>query len=174
MKTMIRMLCLLCLFLFVFNLTGCSNSSDQLRDALAAYSNMIDQGIPDDLLLTIYYMDPFICTRIPLSANDLMQNSMTQKIVVHSEALKNNSSALKKLDWSLLSPVKAEYPMDARIHYVIEKENGEKLLEVTISRFKDIAILVNHIEVEENPVFYELIYPFLPEDARKLVERLVC
>ena len=169
---MIRMLCLFCLFLLIFNLSGCSNKSNKLRDALTAYSNTIEQGLPDDLLLTIYYMDPLICTRVPLSANDLMQDSMTQKIVVHSEALKNNSSALKKLDWSLLNPVKAEYPMDARIHYVIEKENGEKLLEVTISRFKDIAILVNHIEVEENPVFYDLIYPFLTEDAHKIVERL--
>ena len=136
MKCMVRLLLLLFIFLYIFNLTGCSNSSDQLlQDALAAYSNMIAQEIPYDLILTIYYIDPFILTRAPLSPDDLMQAGMTEKIVVHSQALKDNLAVLASLEWSILTPVKKESYMDARIHYVFERGNGEKLLEVTTRSF---------------------------------------
>ena len=45
-------------------------------------------------------------------------------------------------------------------------------MEVTTRSFHHGAcVFVNGIAVEANPVFYDLIYPFLTEDARTLLER---
>ena len=59
--------------------------------------------------------------------------------------------------------------MNARLYYVFEVGDSEKLLEVVVSPDSldkiNGRVVVNGVEVKDNPIFYELIMPFLTEDA---------
>ena len=150
------------IFLFLSILTGCANTQPQ--NPLADYEKMLGGDIPQNLRLTIYYMDPTISTLLPLSAEDLMDFPETRKIVVEFDELAANFEPFKKLNVSVLQPVNGTPAIDARMYYVLEAGNGEKLLEVTISQVHG-RIYVNAMAVEHNPIFYEIIAPFTPEEA---------
>lgn len=153
------------ILLLVSVLTGCANTSAQAQNPLADYEKMLSGDIPQDLRLTIYYMDPAILTLVPLSAEDLMSFSETKKIVVGSDELAANFEPFKKLNSSVLQPAIVTSYIDARMYYVLEAGDSGKLLEVTISQVRG-NIFVNGMEVEHNRIFYELIAPFLTEEAR--------
>lgn len=72
---------------------------------------------------------------------------------------------LREIDLSKLTPVTENPSIDAKLYYVLETGAGSKLLEVTISWINARAV-VNGIIVEESPVIYELILPFLAEEDR--------
>lgn len=154
----------LIIILLAAGLIGCGNSSSQLEEALADYSQMAEGALPDDLRLTIYYLDPSILTRAPLSAEDLMNFPETQKIIIDSGELTAHLALLQKMDPSILQPVKEESKINARLYYVFEAGDSGKILEVTISDIHGSAF-VNGMEVDDHPVFYEIITPFLSEEA---------
>lgn len=149
--------------LLATRLTGCSNSSAQLGDALADYSQMVEGDLPEDLRLTIYYLNPSILTRAPLSTEDLVNFPEVKKICIDSGELAPHLSLLQKMDSSILQPVKEESNINARLYYVFEVGDSCKILEVAISDIHGSAF-VNGIKVEDNPVFYELITPYLSEE----------
>ncbi len=146
-------------------LAGCANPSAQPQNPLADYEKMLSGDIPQNLRLTIYYMDPTILTLMPLSAEDLMDFPETRKIVVESGELAANFEPFKELNFSILQPAKITSYIDARMYYVLEAGDSGKLLEVTISQVHG-NMFVNGIEVEHNRIFYDLIDPFLTEEAR--------
>lgn len=150
-------------------LPGCSNPHDQLGDSMEGYTRMLEGDLPENLRLTIYYMSTAILTYVPLSAEDLIRCSNTSKIVIEADELATNLGLLKKVDASILQPVQEESYINARLYYVFEVGDSEKLLEVTVTptHLDKIYghVVVNGIEVEDNPIFYELIIPFLTEDA---------
>lgn len=160
-------LCLLC----SVALSGCSSPRKQLANSMEAYTQMLETALPEDLRLTIYYLSTDILTNRPLGAEDLIQCSSTQKIVVEAEELAEHKELLKKLDASILQPAKEKSYINARLYYVFEVDDSEKLLEVVVSPeqlgkiYGDVV--VNGIAVEDDPVFYELIMPFLTEDAHE-------
>lgn len=158
----------ICILVIVALLTGCVNTSTKLHFKMAAYERMISGDIPEDLRLTIYYISPLIFTRMPLSSEDLVHFPGVQKITVNAEELSSNLAVLQKLKASVLQPVEEEKYIDARIYYVFETGSSNKVLEV-VSRSPRSSVFVNGIEVENNEIFYEIIEPFLTEEAHEIL-----
>lgn len=148
-------------------MVNCFGPSIQLHYALKDYSQLVTSGIPEDLRLTIYYISPCIFTRYPLSIDGLMSFDDVKIIDVNSGKLTDHWALLRTLDASALQPVKEETYLDVRLYYVFETDDG-KLLEVAISSIYGNAF-VNGIEVEHNPVFYEIILPFISEEDRDIL-----
>ena len=66
--------------LLTATLIGCHSSSSQkekqtlvtsLEESMGDYLKTVQNKLPDDLHLTIYYLDPTVLTRAPLSKEDL-------------------------------------------------------------------------------------------------------
>ena len=155
-----KILLFMLIILLVPSLTGCSSPSAQLRNTFSVYLDVISEDIPEDMQLTIYYIDPLILTRRALSTDDLVKDDDVKKIVVEHEELSTQLALLSKLEPSILEPVKEETYLDARLYYVIETETHGKILEVAVSEIGR-NVFVNGIAVEHNSVFYEVIIPFL-------------
>ena len=164
-----KILLLMLIILLVPSLAGCSPSA-QLRNTFSVYLDVISEDIPEDIQLTIYYMEPWILTQYPLSTDDLVK-FRDKKIVVEYEELSTQIALLSKLEPSILEPVKEETYLDARLYYVIETEAHGKILEVAVRDIVGQNVFVNGIEVEHNPVFYEIIKPFLSEEDIAILEK---
>lgn len=164
-----KILLFMLILLLVPSLAGCSPSA-KLRDTFRAYLDVISEDIPEDMQLTIYYIDPSTLTWRPLNTDDLV-NSPDKKIVVKHEELSTQIALLSKLEPSILEPAKEETYLDARLYYVIETETHGKILEVAISEIGGRNVFVNGIEVEDNSVFYEVITPFLSEEDIAILSR---
>ena len=156
-----KILLFMLIILLVPSLAGCSPSA-KLRDTFRVYLDVISEDIPEDMQLTIYYIDPWILTNRPLSTDDLVKYDDVKKIVVKHEELSTQIALLSKLEPSILEPVKEETYLNARLYYVIETETHGKILEVAVGQIGE-NVFVNGIEVEHNPVIYEVITPFLSE-----------
>lgn len=163
MKRTRRVICLLLVLALAITLPGCTDARPETLDAVQKYLKALEGDIPDNLCLTIYYMSPQILTRRPLSADDLKAFSETKVITVESDELKQHAELLRKLDYRMLQIAAEPSYMNARLCYVFELGDQE-ILEVVIS---DIGgkVFVNGLEVEDDPIFYELIEPFLTEEA---------
>lgn len=163
MKRFSVVVCLLA-FLLTTILTGCSSSS-ALQEAMKDYSKIVEGDPPEDICLTIYYLDPNLFTRIPLSKDALTTYPGVEIITVKSEELASHWELLKELNPSILHPVEEKSNINARLYYVFEVGDSDKILEVVISNIHGSAF-VNGIEVKDNPIFYELIVHFLTEEGR--------
>lgn len=155
-------------FLLLSILAGCTDTSDQLQNVLDDYTKVVAGDLPEDLRLTIYYISPSILTRVPVSAEALMDFPGVKTILVKFGELAAHSELLRKLEPSILQPVEEGSYIDARLYYVFEVGESEKILEVVISKIYG-TVFVNGIEVENNAVFYELILPFLTEQDRSIL-----
>ena len=158
---------LLIVFLLTAVLIGCSNLTP-LQDAMNDYCQMMEGPPPKDIRLIIYYIDPNILTRVPLSEDALTTFPGVEIVTVESEQLASHWERLKELDPSILQPVKEESYINARLYYVFEVGDSNKILEVVISQIHG-SVFVNAVEVEDHPVFYELIIPFLTEEGRGIL-----
>lgn len=163
MKCTNILLYLTIVFFLLSLLTGCANSSSQIQNSLHNYSQMIAGNIPEDLCLTIYYLDPSILTYSPLNVDDLMNFSETQKIIIQSEELMANFEPFKKLDISALKPAREKTYVNARLYYVLNAGDAGNLLEVVITQ-TNYNVILNGIETEYTPIFHELVAAFLPKD----------
>jgi len=174
-----KILLFMLIILLVLSLAGRSSPSAKLRDTFRVYLDVISEDIPEDMQLTIYYIDPLTLTNRALSTDDLV-NSPDKKIVVEYEELSTQIALLSKLEPSILEPAKEETYLDARLYYVmelnarlyyvIETETHGKILEVAVSEIGR-NVFVNGIEVEHNSVFYEVITPFLSEEDIAILSR---
>ncbi len=156
-----------CVILVVVFLTGCSGPSVKLRFALNRYERITRGGIPNNIHLTIYYVTPTLLTRIPMSVEALKLHPATEKIVVSAEELAPYWAEFQKLKSSVLQPIEEEPRLDARLYYVLETNTSKKVLEV-VTNDVNCNFFVNGIKVEYNSLLFELIWPFLPEDARTM------
>lgn len=168
MKRIIAATLIALIILSATMLAGCEATTPTLQDVMADYTKMLDGPLPENLRLTIYYIDPSVLTRVSISTDNLINFPGVKKIVVECEELKQHLERLKKLDASILQPVKEESYINARLHYVFETKKSGKILEVTISQIHG-SVFINGIEVEDNPIFYELIDPFLTEEDRNIL-----
>ena len=163
-----RVIIIIAAFLLVVSVTICVCFENRLKIALAAYNKTVTGDTPGDIRLTIYYLPPYIVTRMPWDIDMLINSSSTKKISVESEELASRWDDLKGIDLSELTPVTENTNIDAKFHYVLETGAGSKLLEVTVSWINAKAV-VNGIIVEESPVIYKLILPFLTEEDRSVL-----
>ena len=153
------------------------HSEKKLEKTLDDYQEVMEEGIPDDLKLTIYYVDPSMLTRIPiLTLEDLMGYS-PKIIQVDAAQLAVHRELLASLNAAHLKPVDGKENTEnsiigfLRLVYVLERGNGDVLLEVMATNLVyDDTVLVNGFEVENNPIFYELIDPFLTDEDRSILK----
>ena len=164
MKRKSLLLCLsLGILLVLFGLCAYFHQPKSAEEAVARYSKVVAEEIPRDLRLTIYYIKPWLLTRMPVSVEDLKTFTDVKKIVIESEELAEQAESLRMLDVSSLQPVEGDCYIDARLYYVFERWNGRKILEVTSRGFGNY-VFVNGYPVEHASVLYELIDPFLTAD----------
>jgi len=157
------LLVFLIFILFVVTiLTSCGGNDMRLND----FSKVIEKGKLDDLSLTIYYMNPFIQTRFPLSVDHLINRSSVQTFVIYGNELEEQIDLINQIGNTTLKSIKKETYLDARIYYVFSTEEEGTILDVAMWR-GDSNIVVNGIAVEEEKIFYDVVMPFLPENAVK-------
>jgi hypothetical protein len=155
-----------------FIIPGCANQQAKNPSAeLSECIESIDQGKTDELSLTIYYMSPTFLTPVPVSERDLIQSWYDYKIVVSGSKLRKYIDLIDKLANSAFTPV-SEKGTDgfARLCYVFETKNNHKIFDVCMWNGKG-GIFVNGIEVEADDVLYNVVIPFLPEDAAEKIKK---
>ena len=182
----LKLLALLLIPITLFS--GCDKRKAQLRQTSDTDSTMLEEGRVGDLRLKIYYMsaegDFFL---MPFDVDRLIRASDTQ-IVIEGEELKAHIDLLKELNAEVLTPVKEKAYLDARLCYIFETTDGEKVLEVAssgvtdsqtdalsellesenpenidLTEFKGV-VFVNGIAVEHSDILYEVIKPFCTDD----------
>ena len=163
--TVLLCLCMLCAF-------GCTNIQEELALATEDYSKMLREGIPEDVSLTIYLLGLDVLYRKPQTVEDLTKCAVV-RIDVTAEELKGQFKLLEKLDVRKLEPTEKSQYIDARVYYIFENLDGEKILDVAISPVGlgeiEGFVHINGICVYWNPIFYDLIEPFLTEEAHGLL-----
>lgn len=153
---------LIILLAFVFLLQGCSNpqpsqDTDDLSHLLDDYLKAMENGVPSDMSLTLYNITPHIAYNMPVRKADIIK---TRKTVLDSTELLSRIDYLKKIDNSILQEPEITFYEDLRIYYYIETEADGIVLEVGMYG-TDGTIFVNGVEVEYNPVFFDLVSPYL-------------
>ena len=135
------------------------------RRAINNFSKIIEQGKLGEITLTIYHTDaltPFPSTIDALIRRSTSSTSGTYKIVIDGSHLEEHADIFKQLTIDAIVPVDKKSRIDARLYYIFEDKNNNKIFDVARWGRKN-SIYINGIEVEENPAFYSIIIPFLPE-----------
>jgi hypothetical protein len=127
----------------------------------------------DDVSLTIYYGNPFILTRFPLSVDNLMKSSIAKKMVINGRQLEEHLDLFKQINNEEFIPVKKKSYLDARLYYVLESKKNGKLFDVAMWGGDNNSIFANGFEVKGNDIFYDVVKPFLPEDAVREFDNFV-
>ncbi|HNX15532.1 MAG TPA: hypothetical protein PKH29_11855 [Oscillospiraceae bacterium] len=132
-------------------------------DGTRTFSEIVESGDLSNLRLTIYYMSSGYLTVQPLSIEGLI-GSCDYKIVVKSSDLEAYNDYLIRLSKEPLLPFEKEGRIDARVYYVFETKLGHKLYDVAWPVLVG-GIYVNGMNVKKSDIFYDVILPFLPQDA---------
>jgi len=150
-------------------LTSCGGNDMKSEKAIPDFSTFIENENLDDVSLKIYYINPFILTRAPLSIDGLIGHSAVQKIIIDGNSLKDHIDFFSQINADVLTPVKKKSHLNARLCYVLETEKDGKILEVAMNG-NDNSIFVNGLEIKDSVIFYDVIEPFLTENAIKELE----
>lgn len=143
---------------------GCSMQAENASVEFSEHIECIKQGEEDELRLTIYYMSPYILTQWPLSKRELIEERYEYKITVSGTRLREHIDLLELVANADLTPIENESYVDARLYYAFETKKNRKIFDVCMWSSNG-GIIVNGFEVEENHILYEVVLPFLPEDA---------
>ena len=174
------------LLLVVIVLASCGGKSMQSQNVQLqsappdkkplSFSEIVASGNLEDLSLTIYYIaDPLVFFRLPLSVDLLINNSSTKKIVVDSNHLEEHIDLLVQLSNATFIAVEQESFLDARLCYIFETKQGGRVFEVAMDgvqfdengEYIGSCIYVNGLAVYDDDIFYDVLKPFLTEDAAK-------
>lgn len=168
-----RNVAIICLVVITILLAlfGCAKSSLQQKNVASELSPSVEENNLGNLRLTVYYLPLNILTRKPLSADDLITFTDTKRIIVESEDLETLYEQFKKLDTFVTQSVSENPVVNARLYYILEQGESERLIEVVISEASS-TVLVNGVAVAYDSAFYELIKPFLTDDARNILSAL--
>jgi len=152
------------LLLLVFCISGCAQSkqaqeADVLSHLLDDYSKAIADGVPSDMSLTLYNnIFPSISLDRTVTKEDLFQTFTGTRI--DSTELSSRIACLKKLETAVLQSPEESLPQDLMVYYCIDTGVAGKVLEVEISG-KGGTMIVNGVEVKYDPVYFELVSPYL-------------
>ena len=145
-------------------------SNIPLVETLNDFSKLIEDENINDLILTIYYLNPLILSRGAYCVDDIITHDRMHKFVIVGSELKRNIDLFKKFIIDSFIPVEIKSFLNARIYYVFETNKGQKIFDVVMWGFYNNSIFINGYEMEENEIFYDAIIPFLPEDLVKYLE----
>ncbi len=139
--------------------------TDMLPHLLVDFSNTIADGVPSDMCLTLYIRAPYMGCLGPVRKAELIK---TDKYVINSTELSSRIDQLNQVaSVALEEPPKSQYK-DLEVYYYIETEADGIVLDVEISR-KGGTIFVNGMEVKYDPVFFELVEPYLDAYTMNIV-----
>jgi hypothetical protein len=169
MKKLYLFLGLSVLFLLA-NTVFVSGRNDMSSKEIPTFAELIENENLNDISLTIYYMNLFRLTRAPVRLSDLINRWHDYKVVVTGDDLLEYKDLLSRLINTELIPVKNESFVNARLYYVFTHEEYGELFSFLVYGGGDV-MFVNGREVEHDAVFYDIVIPFLPEDAVKTIER---
>lgn len=160
------------LVLVIFMSAIIINYSNSSRDPVLRFAEIIEDEKLNRLSLTIYYMDPRVYTYMPLSIDDLTDGTDEDvyRVTISGSDLEEHIDLLKQLVETPLAPVDQGQRLNARIYYVFETRNGDKLFEVAMWGSEGNAF-VNGCEVEVNTIFYDILIAFLPDNASEEVQK---
>lgn len=160
-SVLVKMVAIVLLLSFCLN--GCviqQNEPSELDKNLRFFSEHIKHGDFNNLKLTIYYIDPEVLTRAPLSVTDLMRfNELQRKKTFNGLSLLPYVDLLGQLNVDNIQIAKSHSNLDARLYFVFEEED-QKILDITIG-FSTDGIYISGIEVKRNDIFYNIIETFL-------------
>ena len=162
-------------------LAGCGRVDMGSKETYSNFYELIESGNFNDISLTIYYKNLFVRTRTPVrleqlkggwydNTGQLIDGLYDYKVVVTGEDLAEHRDLISRIINAELIPVENEPIVNARLYYVFEHEQYGELFNVLAFGGGD-TLFVNGVRVEHNRVFYEMVLPFLPEDAVETIER---
>ena len=134
-----------------------------------SFSELIEKGNISDLSLTIYYVCPPFFTFAPWSIDELIEFSKEYKVVVDGSSLEEHIDLLTQLGDTEPVPVENTSYINARMYYIFENKVQRKTFDVAMWG-NDWNIYVNGVEVQSNKFFFDIVMPFLPEEAAKAWE----
>ena len=138
-----------------------------------SFSELIEKGNICNLSLTIYYASPSLFSFASCSIDDLMEFSEVNKVVVNGDSLKEHVALLTQLLTKLcdteLVPVESKSYLNARMYYILENKLQRKTFEVAMWG-SGWNVYVNGIEVQSTKILFDVVMPFLPEEAAKVWE----
>jgi len=160
--------------LFMIILSGCGGSNVETKRIFTDFSRLIEDRDYENLRLTIYFRNPLLFPpRSSVNVERLIElyPGSTRKFIVEGNALVEHSYLLHQLsNVDMILPECETLPRDVRIYYFIENMITGKMFEVVIQGCRTDPMFVNGVEIEWNEIFYDVIIPFLPEDAVESVE----
>lgn len=164
-----KLMVFVCVLLFILSsiiLVDREGGFTNSRRNLITFSDFVESGNVNDITLTIYHIDPLTRTPFPWRIEDLIRSREDYKIVIKGNQLREHMDLLIAINDATLTPVSEPSILNARIYFIFEA-NGENILDVAMWGWGSsmISMIVNGIEVEEHYIFYDIIIPFLPDDA---------
>ena len=159
------------LLLTITIFSSCGGNDMQPEKVLNEFLKLIESGKVNNCNLTIYYINPYILADIPLNVDGLINHNAVRSIIIDGNSLQKHNDLFNQLIGYALIPVKHKSYLDARLCYIFETVD-DKILTIAMWGNNN-NVFVNGLEVEENDVFYDIIKPFLPEDAVKDLEAYI-
>lgn len=152
----------------VLALSGCRAQPAPLQDALADYEKVLKTDGLDGLRLSVYYIDPSILTRSPLTEEQLLSFESVQKFEVDNAQLLQHIELLKTINAEEMTPVSNTSVLDARLCCIFESDRAGQILRLTLGG-KDNSIIVNEVEVENCELLRDLLAAFASEETMRVL-----
>ncbi|WP_138756582.1 hypothetical protein [Paenibacillus sinopodophylli] len=174
MKKNINFGYIILLFFICTILSSCGRDNMNSNKPSINFSELIENENIADIILTIYYVNPFILTRQPWSVGNLINSQSVKKIVISGSDLEEHFDLFNQINNDVLIPVKKESPnLDVRLYYVLDSKKNGKLFDVAMwgGGREGNTIFFNGYEVIGHGIFYDVVMSFLPEDAVKEFEK---
>ena len=143
---------------------GCRAQPAPLQDALADYEKVLKTDGLDGLRLSVYYIDPSILTRSPLTEEQLLSFESVQKFEVDNAQLLQHIELLKTINAEELTPVSNPSALNARLCCIFESDYAGQVLQLTLGGEAN-SIFVNGVEAENCELLHDLLAAFAPEEV---------
>ena len=152
------------LLLFVVSsLTVCKSEARELKEQLNAFQEILESEDWDHLRLKVYYIDPSILTRAPLSVEALKKEGIRKLVEIDGANLKEHKYLLDQLNPANIYSIESDAYLNARICLTFEY-NNQIILEIVLG-FPYNGTYVNNIKVAPNQLFYRIMKTFLSENT---------
>lgn len=123
----------------------------------------------EHITLELYYTDPWLLTRAPVSVDDIKKWSDV-RVTVDGETLGQHKELIVRLlDTPITTVDEQDSYLDARVYYALCDDTGKALFDVAMWGRRG-EIFVNGIPCEEEDVFYNVALEFLPPDTALTLE----
>lgn len=161
------LICMAILFeLLTFACCGVKNA--RLQVVLTDYAAVLESNGLDGLRLSVYYIDPSILTRFPLTEERLLSFESVQRFDVDNAQLLQNIELLKTINAEEMTPVSNTSVLDARLCCIFESDRAGQVLRLTLGG-KDNSIFVNGVEVESFELLRDLLMAFASEETMRVL-----